>query len=222
MISLNWLIFNSIKTEALHPYQKYKNNFSCCKKVYYFTNQKRISKIPQMLLSLKKQWEMAPSNWIQKRFWKDCLQGCGMVGASLEISKEKCNDRETATTWSSCQPLTERQTWNDNCTEWTAVGGPADRNYASGWKTATQSDPSQEQARDTRTLPSWFPSLASVLLVGSNRNPEHKEARLFRTHWAPPGLAIRGKLRAAQDAQNVSRLCRTVSPEWLFSIIMWN
>ena len=119
-----------------------------------------------------------------------------MVGTSLEINKEKCNDRETATTWSGCQPLTGRQTWNENCTEWTSVGGPAGRNYASGWKTATQSDPSWEWARDTRTLPSRFPSLASVLLVGSNRNPEQKKARLFRTHWSPPGLAIRGRMRA--------------------------
>ena len=47
---------------------------------------------------------------------KDCVQGCGMVGASSEINKKKSNGTETAAAWCSRQPWTGRKTWNDNST----------------------------------------------------------------------------------------------------------
>lgn len=147
---------------------------------------------------------------------KDCLQGCGMVGASPEINKKKCNDTETATAWSSCQPLTGRKTRDDNCTERTAVArggrwgggrGATDRDRASDdGKQRPRATPAKKEPGTQRPFPHDPPGLPLSSWWGptetqSTKKPGYSEHAGPLLGWRSQGSGVWFRMhRACPDA----------------------
>lgn len=140
-------------------------------------------------MSLNKQGKYALKLGKEGVLKKDCLQGCGMVGASPEINKKKCNDTETATAWSSCQPLTGRKTRDDNCTERTAVARGAAGAGGGGQQTETvhlmteNSDPERPQPRRSQGRKDPFlttPQACLCPLGGVQQKPRAQRSQVIQ------------------------------------------